>query len=108
MATTVINLNDRLNARYDVYIGRPGNHVPTKSVKLGRPGYFGNPYEIYGSRKRIDAIRLFVGYATARVQNDAEYREAIRGLKGKVLGCFCKPLPCHGDILAQMADSCDD
>jgi hypothetical protein len=26
-------------------------------------------------------------------------------LKGKTLGCFCKPLACHGDVLAYIADS---
>ena len=26
-------------------------------------------------------------------------------LKDKVLGCWCKPLACHGDVLADIADS---
>jgi hypothetical protein len=25
-------------------------------------------------------------------------------LKGKVLGCWCKPDACHGDVLAELAD----
>jgi hypothetical protein len=25
-------------------------------------------------------------------------------LKGKTLGCWCKPEACHGDILAKLAD----
>ena len=25
-------------------------------------------------------------------------------LKGKRLGCFCHPQPCHGDVLAELAD----
>ena len=25
-------------------------------------------------------------------------------LKGKTLGCWCKPYPCHGDVLAELAD----
>ena len=25
-------------------------------------------------------------------------------LKGKVLGCWCKPGPCHGDVLARIAN----
>ncbi len=29
----------------------------------------------------------------------------LPALKGKVLGCWCKPAPCHGDILARLADS---
>lgn len=29
---------------------------------------------------------------------------ALGELRGKVLGCWCKPGPCHGDILARLAD----
>jgi hypothetical protein len=25
-------------------------------------------------------------------------------LKDKTLGCWCKPLPCHGDVLVELAD----
>lgn len=28
----------------------------------------------------------------------------LHELKGKTLGCFCKPLSCHGDILVRLAD----
>ena len=26
-------------------------------------------------------------------------------LKGKTLDCWCKPLACHGDVLAEIADA---
>jgi hypothetical protein len=26
-------------------------------------------------------------------------------LKDKILGCWCKPLACHGDVLAEIADA---
>ena len=29
----------------------------------------------------------------------------IPELKNKVLGCWCKPEACHGDILAELADA---
>ena len=29
----------------------------------------------------------------------------LKDLKGKVLGCWCKPRACHGDVLAEMADA---
>jgi hypothetical protein len=29
----------------------------------------------------------------------------LAALKGKILVCFCKPLACHGDVLAEIADS---
>lgn len=29
---------------------------------------------------------------------------AKRELKGKILGCWCKPGPCHGDVLLRIAN----
>lgn len=29
---------------------------------------------------------------------------ALPELKGKVLGCFCKPKACHGDVLADLVN----
>lgn len=36
--------------------------------------------------------------------NDAEYRRRVHELQGKTLGCFCKPHPCHGDIIKEYLD----
>ena len=33
--------------------------------------------------------------------------EARRLLKGKILACWCSPLSCHGDVLAEIANSDD-
>ena len=30
---------------------------------------------------------------------------ARRELKGKVLGCWCKPASCHGDVIAEIIDA---
>ena len=32
-------------------------------------------------------------------------KQGNRQLRGKVLGCHCKPLPCHGDYLAALANA---
>jgi hypothetical protein len=39
-----------------------------------------------------------------RISWDEEYRRRVLELKGKQLGCFCKPLSCHGDVLAEWLD----
>ncbi len=31
-------------------------------------------------------------------------REKLPELKGKILGCWCAPEACHGDILAELAN----
>lgn len=36
---------------------------------------------------------------------DPEFVKRVRReLKDQILGCWCKPLACHGDVLARIAD----
>ena len=70
-------------------------------VKIMRPGKWGNPSHLFDESKRAEVIQ--------------EYREWIAGqpkllaslgeLKGKRLGCCCAPKPCHGDVLAELANA---
>jgi hypothetical protein len=34
-----------------------------------------------------------------------ELMAALPELRGKVLGCWCAPRPCHGDVLARLANA---
>lgn len=86
MATTVVNI---YKEQYDVYIGRAGH---------GLSGYFGNPFSSKDRNKNIEDFRK---YFYSRIRNDHEFRLNVHKLKGKVLGCFCRPQkPCHGDVIA--------
>jgi hypothetical protein len=33
---------------------------------------------------------------------------ALHEIRGQRLGCFCAPLACHGDVLAELADGFAD
>lgn len=96
MGTTVVNLRRDL---YDVYIGRAGR---------GLSGYFGNPIKrghVCGVCDEIHygpgrTLPCFERYFLARLEQDPEFKEQVLALKDKVLGCFCKPGPCHGDVIA--------
>jgi hypothetical protein len=80
---------------YDVYIGRPGH---------GEDGYFGNPYTVdeYG---REEALAKYKAYFEHRIKTDPEFLRRVLLLRGKRLGCFCKPWSaCHGDIIAAWLD----
>lgn len=88
--TQVINVRKapegwRHDPRYQ-YIGRCGH---------GFDGYFGNPRTV---------LEGYGVYLMERLLDDREFREEVRGLAGKTLVCFCKPKPCHGDLLALCAD----
>ncbi len=91
--TTVVNLK---NSDYDVYIGRGSK--------------WGNPY----SHKTNTAAKFVVSSRKEAIESYRKYLFSKEGehllndlheLKGKVLGCYCKPLCCHGDILAELANS---
>lgn len=88
----VVNLK---KDQYDVYIGRAGK---------GQDGYFGNPFVVSATTSREKAISEFELYARNRLVTDAEWAKRIKELKGKRLGCFCKPLACHGDVLKKICE----
>ncbi len=99
-ATKVVNL---YREPYDVYVGRAGK---------GHDGFFGNPCVVGRScpvcgrvhRAPEETIPCFEKYANARILKDPQFRERVGALRGKTLGCFCKPKSCHGDVLAKIAD----
>jgi hypothetical protein len=92
--TKVVNI--ALGHRYDVYIGRAGK---------GQDGYFGNPFRRVQGEPRGSTLERFRVWFFNRLETDPEYKRRIHELKGKTLGCFCKPHPCHGDIIAEYLDS---
>jgi hypothetical protein len=93
MKTRVVNIR---NEKYDVYIGRAGR---------GQDGYFGNPFMLSANQPRGASLEKYKVYFYERLKNDVEFRKRVHALKGKTLGCFCKPHPCHGDIIAEYLNS---
>jgi hypothetical protein len=76
----------------------------TGSVYIGRPSIFGNPIPVgYQGKTRAQVLEMYEAYARERIAKDDKFREAVEGLYGKVLSCWCKPLACHGDVLAILA-----
>jgi len=85
--TKVVNIR---KDPYDIYCGRAG---------CGQNGYFGNPYSFKLGRAKC--IAMFEQYFYIRLDNDPDFKNAVLALKDKILGCFCKPLDCHCDIIAE-------
>ena len=84
--------------KYDIYIGRP---------RRGERWAWGNPFLIGKDGGRYKVIQLFDEWLLTSPDPRAVWmRENIYTLKGKRLGCFCAPHPCHGDVLRVAADKC--
>lgn len=98
--TRVVNVHTTPD--YDEYIGR------------GSP--FGNPFmrlplsttvSKYNVIPTDDPIRDYERWLRGEIEAPGWRRPTarqIRGLHGKTLGCYCKPKPCHGDVLVRWAD----
>ncbi len=84
MQTNVVNIK---RDKCDIYIGRPSD--------------FGNPFSIglHGNRQQV--IEQFKEYFYEKISNNERFKNLILNLKGKTLGCYCSPLPCHGDIIIE-------
>lgn len=81
MLTAIVHCK---KSSYDVYIGRPGK--------------WGNPFEIGrdGTREEVvEKYRLWIA-------GQPHLLASLHELKGKRLACWCAPLPCHGDILVEL------
>lgn len=76
--TRVVNL--RLDS-YEVYIGRGS--------------IWGNPFKIGRDGTRTEVIEKYREY----LEQSPQLLKELESLRGKTLGCYCKPKPCHGDVL---------
>ncbi len=77
--------------KYDVYIGRPskwGNPYSHKDGTLAK----------FKCNSREEAVEKYEEH----LRNDEDLMRLIKYLDGKTLGCWCKPLPCHGDIIIKV------
>ena len=73
--------------RYDVYIGRGSK--------------WGNKFVIGKDGNREEVIRKYREW----IMQNKELLNSLHELKGKKLGCFCKPQACHGDVLAELVNN---
>jgi hypothetical protein len=74
---------------------------PPGAVDIGRGSKWGNPYRIGQDGTRSDVLTKYAQWALSQ----PEFIASIKAeLCGKDLLCYCKPLPCHGDFLLEVAN----
>ena len=75
--------------------------IPEGAIYVGRPTKWGNPFTINRTRSRREVVQL---YRLWLLSNGQRVEDAKRELRGKDLVCWCSPLPCHADILMEIAN----
>lgn len=99
-----------------VYNIKTEDHSADKcNYYIGRPSIFGNPfthnkgkskYAKLEFKTRDEAIDAYKPYFEKMVETDKAFKETFdkmyeqfKNCETIYLGCFCKPLRCHGDII---------
>lgn len=85
-----------------------GNIVQGCDVYIGRACYRGgwkldkskwhNPFKVGTDGDINEVLKKYKSY----VLSNETLLENLDEIKGKTLGCWCKPTPCHGDILVEL------
>ena len=74
--------------------------IPPNSVYVGRPSKWGNPFKIGRDGTREEVIAEYAYW----IERQSQLMDDLGELRGKDLVCWCAPLPCHADILLEMAN----
>lgn len=93
-----------------VYNKYKDKNIPINAVYIGRPTKWGNPFRIGDSYQgrvltREDAVAAHRDWFLYSDEGINLWRDHIWELRGKDLICFCAPMPCHGDVLLELANA---
>jgi hypothetical protein len=107
--TTVIHVRDvpewfQPRGRYNLGGIENRYGLPEGYVYIGRPSKWGNPWVVNDNNTREEAIASYREWFHSD-HNKLLRKHALKELKDKILVCWCKPLACHGDVLAEWADA---
>lgn len=99
--TKVINIH-KINGNrpnFDIYIGRALPPWMDKEGIFRVSSKWANPFPVkeYGEK----SIPMYRSHIIKRIVEEPEYYN-LRELIGKLIGCWCKPNPCHGDVIVEL------
>ncbi len=98
------NLEDWIQNINNVYIGRAGVVFIDKKRFPSTPSPFCNPFKDGKDGTREEIIQKYEIYIREKLENSVELRSMLLEMKNKKLGCWCKPLSCHGDVLIKLIE----
>ena len=99
----VISMTKIVNLKTDKFDIKITRNYSGKIPDYPEFGWAGNPFKVE-DHGREKCIELYKEYFYKRIMEDENFKNGILSLKGKTLACFCKPLPCHGDVIKEYLD----
>lgn len=104
------NLAEWCKDEKNVYIGRRGvvfisSYQGVRIRYPPRDSVWANPYKIVND-DRDECLRKYREHIISKIDKENLIPDLLL-LKGKILGCWCAPEPCHGNILQELIEIYD-
>lgn len=106
---TYISLKEWIDDKdRNYYIGRrgvillPDEETGKKSRFPKEDSIFANPFKIGDDSSRANVIEKYEIYIRQKINLRQITHAHLSELRGKRLGCWCKPEACHGDVLVKI------
>lgn len=104
--TTVVNIH-RVGGRspaFDVYIGRACPRAADPRCRA--TSEWCNCFRVGrdGIKTVEESLARYERTLRAYLDNNPDAVGRLLALRGRRLGCWCKPDPCHGDVLARVIE----
>jgi hypothetical protein len=100
------NLREWMKESQHEYVGRRGIVFVEGERFPKTDSPWANPYKITATQDRATVLSLYETYMRKKLE-DPEVAKALLALKGKTLGCWCAPEPCHANILLKLIQELD-
>lgn len=99
------NLKEWCEDDNNVYIGRKGIVFINKERYPKENSLFHNPFKINKNIDRDEAILNYKIHLLTSLKENKELQNDFNKLRGKTLGCWCKPEQCHGDTIIELLNT---
>lgn len=95
------NLKDWSSDQKNIYIGRKGIVFVEGERFPKKDSIWANPFKEGRDGTLDEILEKYEIYIRDKIKKENLKNELLK-LKGKNLGCWCKPNKCHGDILLKL------
>ena len=95
------NLKQWIEDPNNVYVGRGGVVFVEGKRFPSHSSVFSNPFKIGEDGTRDEVLAKYRDYMYRELCNSPQLQAELWKLRGKNLGCWCAPEPCHANILLE-------
>jgi hypothetical protein len=98
------NLKEWIEDSNNIYIGRAGVVFKNKERYPKKSSDFANPFKIGKDGTREEVIQKYKQFISNKIDTQPHIKKQLLDMKGKNLGCWCYPEPCHGNVLLEFIE----